>query len=57
MPKADEQVLRKIDLVHEAAAMSSFAYYGRHNKDDFAGQLDAPSPLAKDSQLHRLTCE
>ena len=57
MTKEDEQALTKVGLVHEVAAMSLFVYYDRHNMVDFAGQLDAPSPLVKDSQLHRLTCE
>ena len=57
MLKQDGQQLTKVDLVHEVSAMSSFVYYDRHNKLDFAGQLDAPSPLVKDSQLHRLTYE
>ena len=57
MPKEDGQVLTKVDLVHEVDAKSSFVYYDQHNKVDFAGQSDAPSPLVKDSQLHRLTYE
>ena len=34
-------------------------HYDRHCKVNFAGQLDAPSPLpvVKDSQLHRLISE
>lgn len=57
MPKEDGEGLTKVDLVHEVDAMTSFVYYDRHNKVGFAGQFDAPSPLVKDSQLHRLTYE
>jgi hypothetical protein len=55
MTKEVEEVL--MNLVHEVAAMSSPVYYDRHNKVDSVGQLDAPSPLVKDSQFHRPTCE
>ena len=55
MLKEDEQVLS--NLVHEVAAMLLFVYYDRHNRVDFEGLLDAPSPLVKESQLHRLTFE
>ena len=57
MQKEDGQVLTKVDLVLEVDAMSSSVYCDRHNKLDFAGQFDVPSPLVKDSQLHRLTNE
>ena len=57
MLKEDGRVLMKVGLLHEVDAMSSFVYYDRHNKVDFAGQFDAPSPLVEDSQLHRLTYE
>ncbi len=56
MTKQDE-VLKEVDLILGADAMSSFVYYDRHNKVDFAGRLDAPSPLVKDFQLHRPTYE
>jgi hypothetical protein len=54
MPKEDEEVLTKVGLVHEVAAKSSFVYYWRY-KVGFASQLelDAPSPLVKNSQFHR----
>ena len=57
MPKEDEEVLTKVDLLHEVDAKSSFVYCDRHSKVDFVGPFDAPSPLVKESQLHRLTNE
>ena len=49
--------MNSVDLVHGVDPKSSFVYYDRHNKFDFSGQFDAPSPLVKDSQLRRLTYE
>ena len=44
MPKEDKQVLTKVGLDHEVAAMSLFMNYNRHYKVEFAGLLNVPSP-------------
>lgn len=57
MMKQDGEVLTKCESALEADAMSLFAYCDPRNKNDFAGQFDAPSREVKDFQFHHPTCE